>query len=243
MRVGLNLLHLVPGEIGWQRDLCPAAHPCPARGGEGASVDALRGNRRDRILAWGGLVVRCRDRRDPAECTQPRAPRGRGADAAAPRRASRADRPPAQPLHDGAGLATRAAGDDDPRRDLQAISRDASGASDLWNEAARAAFCETLTTRADAFRGREGRHRAVPRRLPGTGRRDVSRPGNPRRHDPGRRAASAAASRAPGWAARPDRLGETPAQEPGAPDRRRRAPALPRDARRPWATRPHSRIR
>ena len=127
LKVGLNLLHLVPGETGgseiYARRLIPALLEAAGElelvlfaSREGAPVASRR--------ALGRAGLRGRAAR---ACQRPRPPGPRRADAAAARGAACRGRPPPQRLHDRAGRRRRPAGDDDPRPDLQALPGGARG--------------------------------------------------------------------------------------------------------------------
>ena len=218
MRVALNMLHLVPGETGgselYARRLVPAllegasdfelvvlasTEAVPSLEAEpwGADVElvGLGFDARSRVAAGAG--------RADAAAEEIRRPRASIA---------------AQPLHDRPGRAGRPAGDDDPRRDLQALSGDArrrprQGLAGLVSVAARRS-----AARDRYFRGRKTDIVQLHRRP--LDRIDVTYlgPGS-REAATGRASRTPARARARCRADRPDRLGEAAAQEPRAPVR------------------------
>ena len=114
-------------------------------------------------------------------------------------------------------MPARPAGDDDPRRDLQAPPGDARGRPGGGRRTARPAGRAPLAEDPDALRGREGRHRPLPAASSPT-RIDVTPlgPGLARRRAAGRGGRAPPAPRARGRADRVDRLGQAAAQEPRA---------------------------
>ena len=120
VHVAYNLLHLVPGETGgaevYARRLLPALR---AADPDLEMTLFLGGSRRKR-----GLGRRRRRRSAPVRSQEQSPPRARGADALAARRSSSGAGSAAQPLQHGAGASADPAGDDDPRRHLQAPSRE-----------------------------------------------------------------------------------------------------------------------
>ena len=176
LAVGLNALHLVPGETGGSE--------LYARRLIGA-LAALEGSPRIVVFAPNEAVALARgramggarrDRPRPGSRAPPRQARARRADGLAPRHRWFWHRASAQPLHDRARPAGRAAGDDDPRRDLQALPRGAWGPVELRHAPARPARRTALAPRAHALAGREGRHRPLPARARRQSRRHLPRP-------------------------------------------------------------------
>ena len=160
VHVAYNLLHLVPGETGGSRALRPAAGAGASRRRSRPRDDAVprRGAPQARTGAkastWSPLRVRSQEQ-SPA--------RARGADALAAGRASRGAGSAAQPLQHGAGASADPAGDDDPRRHLQALSRRAG----CWRRASRSSFPSrpaAPTRIVTDLGGLEDRHRPLPRR-------------------------------------------------------------------------------
>ena len=179
------------------------------------------------LRGWNGAeVVRL-----PVSRAEPRPPRARRADAPPARRTERRCRSPAQHAQHGARVPGSAAGDDDPRRDLQALPGN-RGAAERRRAAPGAGRRAAVEAGTDRLGGVARRHRPLSRRGAGARRRDSqrARAAGERRRTLGRRPAAAVRSRS--CAHRPHGGGEAPAQEPRTPDRRVRLARHRRHARR-----------
>ena len=124
MRLGLNMLHLVPGETGgselYARRLVPAL-----LSEDPACVSAFSLPMRPRFAAKRALGGRGRDRGRGSRGAQPCAACPGGADSSSRRCPPRRRRPLAQRLHHRSGIPGRPSGYDHPRRGLQAFPGDA----------------------------------------------------------------------------------------------------------------------
>ena len=153
------MLHLVPGETGGSELYARRLVPALLEAEHDLELVVLASNQALPSLEaepWAGSVelaglpfdARSRVRRVLAEQTLLARELG-----------NRQGRAPAQPLHHGAGRAAGTAGDDDPGRDLQALSGDARRRPEQGAGRARVGRRAPVRARDRDFRGRQDGHR------------------------------------------------------------------------------------